>query len=102
MICILQVSISALDANYAAKLLDNKGLDAKLELNANLLSGRIGPLGVNLFGINADTGVKIGKEGIGWKVLGNGFEIGRRTEFSLSFPFVGSVGFGFTFPWFDS
>ena len=94
----IQVKASALKANAGAKLLDDKGLDAKLELNANLLSVSVGPIGVNLIGINVDTGVKIGKEGVGLKFLGTGFEIGRRTEFSVSFPF-GSVSFGFTVPW---
>ena len=96
LICILQYKESLLEANAGAKLFDDKGLDAKLELNANLASRSIGPIGVNVGGINLDTGVKVGIEGVGLKVLGNGISIGRRTEFSVSIPVLGSVSFGFT------
>ena len=97
----MQVKASALKANVAAKLFDDKGLDAKFELNAHLATASIGPLGINIGGISADTGVKIGKEGVGLKVLGIGFELGRRNEVSFSIPGF-SISFGVTIPWFDS
>lgn len=92
----MKVKVSGFEANAGAKLLDDKGIDAKFEFSVNLASATIGPIGLNLGGISADTGVKIGKEGVGLKFLGTGFEIGRRTEVSLSLPVFGSVSFGFT------
>ena len=87
---ILQATISALELNVGAKLLDDQGLDAKLELNFSLFSASVGPFVYNL-GLSMDTGVKIGTEGIGYKIMGTGIEIGRRVSFSA----LGS-SFGFT------
>ena len=95
----MKVKVSGFEANAGAKLLDDKGIDAKFEFSVNLASATIGPIGLNLGGISADTGVKIGKEGVGLKFLGTGFEIGRRTEICGSIPFLGEVNIGFTIPW---
>ncbi|CAF1643608.1 unnamed protein product, partial [Adineta ricciae] len=58
------------------------GLDAGFKANASALELRGGPVTANL-GVGYDTGVKIGKEGVGVEVLGTGVEIGRTTKVSL-------------------
>ena len=40
---ILQATISALELNVGAKLLDDQGLDAKFEFNVSLFSASVGP-----------------------------------------------------------
>ncbi|KAI1700501.1 hypothetical protein DdX_16656 [Ditylenchus destructor] len=74
-----------------AKLVDEHGLDAKIEASASVVKANVGPLTMDV-GVGIDTGVKIGDDGVGLKILGTGLQIGKRTEISF---FGSKIGFNF-------
>lgn len=74
------------------------GLDVGFKANASAAELNVGPVGVNV-GVGSklmihlkfklkmcylvDSGMKVGKEGVGVQVLGTGIQIGRTTGISL-------------------
>uniref|UniRef100_A0A7E4V4Z5 Bacterial surface antigen (D15) domain-containing protein n=1 Tax=Panagrellus redivivus TaxID=6233 RepID=A0A7E4V4Z5_PANRE len=58
------------------------GFDAGFTANLTAVEGNVGPVGASI-GLSADTGIKIGKEGVGFKLLGTGGSIGRTTSVQL-------------------
>ena len=74
------------------------GLDAGFKVNASLVDANVGFFNANV-GVGSklfiffklkfkkdflvDSGVKFGKEGVGLKVLGTSFQVGRVTKISL-------------------
>lgn len=68
---------------------DDDGISASLKAGLNLVEAEVVGFKSNL-GINADTGVSIGKDGIETKLAGVGFKVGK--EIGISTP-IGELSF---------
>jgi hypothetical protein len=68
---------------------DDEGISARVKAGLNLIETEVVGIRSNL-GINADTGVSIGSDGIETKLVGVGFKVGK--EIGISTP-IGGISF---------